>query len=1319
MAEKRFLNYEGLLNFTRQIASKFVKAADFLAHKNDATAHTTSTDKSHLNTAYEHSQTKHAPADAQKNTITGVKGDAEESYRTGNINLTPANIGAVSQQQNAENSGKLLGIGADGNVVPVEAPDTGATNHLYRKAIFLGDSTSYGYDNDGYSFVDIFAENGDFQEVVKLATGGATLGPYQIASSASGKSCIEQIQNNLTEFDDADLVFIQFCVNDLECVNSGKVSMVNLNGSQDGSILGHSQTIIETIYERNPYAKICFLNLTSNENVMKLVWNNKTDINNFILLHKMWNEYVMSYWASNNIPIINILDGINFNSFTANEYMITTSDGSHLNTAGNQNAYRRIKASIDSNSDATSEYQIREYIIGIEYEGSNMQIEKSVFKEALEYARLGSNVHVLMNNTVIIPLSEYGDNYLIFSKLNYTSDQAYILLIHISSNGSVEITTHSLSGGGTLPSDYETVKKNAQNVWINQTLTYSIENNRSEIFAAVENSKSRYLAITDGSEYWDAEEAVKYPEKLSMDQIRRNRFYANMWLPNGLDMDQAYRYAVDKNGQIRLYNINGQKSDLASFLPWGMCLKGQGKSFPSTAVNFVVSNIKVLGLNNKTKCWELALDTAPNGSLYIVQQTNLETEITYDVARTVLGDGLYQFTVQPNQWHYSNPDSEYDGYDTCFHFFGTEGILVDQMKQYDKLLVCFRMAIQEEAYSDVFTVSAGGDAWGTVETITEAFFGRFNPVTNTLLEYNANNCLENEANLISDHLTYIDELLSDNGEGGGSSGSSYVLPVMSEIQLGGGKAVAKTTETVPVAVDASGKLWVPDQSEGGSQPGTTTTPYDNKTIVMFGDSIVAGWGWEDGKGITEPLREKYPLATWVNKAISGANMAEKSGASHASILSTVKGYMGEADYILLEGGTNDVNNGVPMGDAAAGYDASYNESSFCGALESALQIINDRYPLARKLFLVPHSFAKDNSYLDSIHDKAIEICGKWNVPVLDMRDMAQIAMTNANKARYTRNPNTNQGDGVHPTETWYRAFYCPVVDQFMRSLGQYDGDVEPPENVPVTGVTLDQSAITLTSAGQTQQLQATVQPSNATNKSLTWESDHPEIASVDQTGRVTAKTEGTATITVKTVDGNKTATCTVNVNISIQPEDHTELPKITIDKDCYFDTDVAPSVNSKLEIKVKVNDPEIDGTWVFGVRDSKNKYTLSITNNWYCTRGSITSAAGAHDYWAGSGKAWVISQEGNVFDFDGDKVTLADVSALDFGTSAYIGNANNNGSPYTGAGFNGDFYYCHMYSGDSMNAEIVPVKKKDGTLCLYDKINGRYLYNLGTGSLRE
>ena len=870
-------------------------------------------------------------------------------------------------------------------------------------------------------------------------------------------------------------------------------------------------------------------------------------------------------------------------------------------------------------------------------------------------------------------------------------------------------------GGGSAPPDYQDIKENSESVWIDQTLTYSIADNRADIFDALENSKASKMSITDASEYWDADSSAEYPSVLSMKRLRECRFYREMWLPNGLDMSQSYRYSVDKNGQIRLYDINAQKSDFASFLPWGMCLKGEGREFPVSAIHFVVSSIRVLGWNNTTGAWELALKTPPSGSMYIVEQTNEEEEITDEVERAELPNGYYQFTIQPEQWKYENSASQYNNGDMCFHFFGTSGIIGNDMKKYDKVIVSFRMAILEEEYADVFTVSCGADAWGTVETITEAFFGRFNPVKQYICEYSSNNVLEGEYDIITSNMTYIDELLSDNTTttpGGGES--SYVLPIMSVETLGGGKAVQKTSESVPVAVDENGQLFVPNQSGGGSA--VNLSPYDGKTIVMFGDSIVAGWGWQEGYGISKPLQEQYPNATWVNNAKSGENMA---GSSSNAISARIKAYSGNADYILVEGGTNDNSNSVPIGTIANGYDAQYDVETFSGALESALQYIMDTYPLARKFFLIPHSFAKDNSYVDDFHDRAKEICEKWNMPVLDMRNMAQIAMTNANKALYTRNPNTNQGDGVHPTETWYRAFYSPVVDQFMRSLGSYDGDVEPPENTPVTGVTLNQSSITLTSVGQTQQLQATVQPINATNRSVTWESSHPEYATVTQGGLVQAVANGTAVITVKTVDGNKTATCTVNVNISIQPEDHTELPKITIDKNCYFDTAVAPSVNSKLEIKVKVNDPEIDGTWVFGVRDSKNKYTLSITDTWYCTRGTITSAAGAHDYWAGSGKAWVISQEGNVFDFDGDKVTLDDVSALDFGTSAYIGNANNNGSPYTGAGFNGDFYYCHMYLGDSMNAEIVPVKKKDGTLCLYDKIKHTYLYNLGTGKIAE
>ena len=82
--------------------------------------------------------------------------------------------------------------------------------------------------------------------------------------------------------------------------------------------------------------------------------------------------------------------------------------------------------------------------------------------------------------------------------------------------------------------------------------------------------------------------------------------------------------------------------------------------------------------------------------------------------------------------------------------------------------------------------------------------------------------------------------------------------------------------------------------------------------------------------------------------------------------------------------------------------------------------------------------------------------------------------------------------------------------------------------VAVTGVTLDNPALTL-EIGTSSKLTATVTPANATNKAVTWSSDAPEVASVDQEGNVTAKKLGTAKITVTTQDGGKTATCTVTV----------------------------------------------------------------------------------------------------------------------------------------------------------------------------------------------
>ena len=80
---------------------------------------------------------------------------------------------------------------------------------------------------------------------------------------------------------------------------------------------------------------------------------------------------------------------------------------------------------------------------------------------------------------------------------------------------------------------------------------------------------------------------------------------------------------------------------------------------------------------------------------------------------------------------------------------------------------------------------------------------------------------------------------------------------------------------------------------------------------------------------------------------------------------------------------------------------------------------------------------------------------------------------------------------------------------------------------PVTGVTLDKNTLELYT-GDTASLIATVQPDNATNQNVTWSSDNTNVATVES-GNVTAVSAGTATITVTTEDGQKTATCKVTV----------------------------------------------------------------------------------------------------------------------------------------------------------------------------------------------
>lgn len=102
--------------------------------------------------------------------------------------------------------------------------------------------------------------------------------------------------------------------------------------------------------------------------------------------------------------------------------------------------------------------------------------------------------------------------------------------------------------------------------------------------------------------------------------------------------------------------------------------------------------------------------------------------------------------------------------------------------------------------------------------------------------------------------------------------------------------------------------------------------------------------------------------------------------------------------------------------------------------------------------------------------------------------------------------------------------------------GNYMAACEVTVEIPihVSEVQLNEKQIQFTGLGETKQLNATVGPENATNKAVLWSSDNEEVAFVDDDGVVTAAGEGTAVITVTSLDQKITDSCIVTVVLPIK-----------------------------------------------------------------------------------------------------------------------------------------------------------------------------------------
>lgn len=152
------------------------------------------------------------------------------------------------------------------------------------------------------------------------------------------------------------------------------------------------------------------------------------------------------------------------------------------------------------------------------------------------------------------------------------------------------------------------------------------------------------------------------------------------------------------------------------------------------------------------------------------------------------------------------------------------------------------------------------------------------------------------------------------------------------------------------------------------------------------------------------------------------------------------------------------------------------------------------------------------------------------------------------------------------------------------------------KNVAVTGIELDKNSTNI-NINDSVKLTATISPSDATNKKITWSSSASDIASVDQNGNVTGKSEGSAIITATTKDGGYTATC--NVTVSKVPVNAISLnatnKDININETFQLVATVSPTNATTKDVTWVSNNPNIAEVSSSGLVTGKSVGTTTIT----------------------------------------------------------------------------------------------------------------------------
>lgn len=216
-------------------------------------------------------------------------------------------------------------------------------------------------------------------------------------------------------------------------------------------------------------------------------------------------------------------------------------------------------------------------------------------------------------------------------------------------------------------------------------------------------------------------------------------------------------------------------------------------------------------------------------------------------------------------------------------------------------------------------------------------------------------------------------------------------------------------------------------------------PLAGKTIVAFGDSIVAGHKYTAASFVNF-VAEKEGMTVLQKNAVNGATIMDANYSGGRILTQIQNASASTPDYVIFDGGTNDAEYLTNHTDIQIGATTSTDEATFAGSFRATIQKLKEKYPNAKLVYVAVHKLgSRETTMQENLRAVELAICEELGVTVSDVYTSG-LDTTDANmKNTYTFDnttsagvPGTN-GSGTHPNFAAIEKYYVPTVSATLRT----------------------------------------------------------------------------------------------------------------------------------------------------------------------------------------------------------------------------------------------------------------------------------------------